>query len=91
MHLKNWSLLYPDRRMRVLSPADDFVATVPYILKDTLALSFGGSCSLSEITTYQVRRFADTTRVHASPLWPMVTDMADRTVSTCGRAWIRRT
>jgi serine/threonine-protein kinase HipA len=60
MHLKNWSLLYPDRRTPVLSPAYDLVATLPYIPNDSLALSFGGSRSLSEITTDQVRRFADT-------------------------------
>jgi len=28
MHLKNWPLLYPDRRTPVLSPAYDFVATL---------------------------------------------------------------
>jgi serine/threonine-protein kinase HipA len=81
MHLKNWSLLYPDRRTPVLSPSYDFVATLPYIPNDTLALSFGGSRSLSEISTDQVRRFADTARLPASPLWPIVTDMTDRTVS----------
>jgi len=81
MHLKNWSLLYPDRRTPVLSPAYDFVATLPYIQNDTLALSFGSSRSLSEITTEQVRRFADTARLPASPLWPMVTEMTDRTVA----------
>ena len=81
MHLKNWSLLYPDRRTPVLSPAYDFVATLPYIPNDTLALSFGGSRSLSEITTDQVRRFADTARLPASPLWRMVTEMTDRTVA----------
>ena len=43
MHLKNWSLLYPDTRTPVLSPAYDFVATLPYIPGDQLALSFGGS------------------------------------------------
>jgi serine/threonine-protein kinase HipA len=79
MHLKNWSLLYPDRRTPVLSPAYDFVATLPYIPNDSLALTFGGSRSLSEITTDQVRRFADTVRLPASPLWPMVTDVAERT------------
>ena len=81
MHLKNWSLLYPDRRTPVFSPAYDFVATLPYIPNDTLALSFGGSRSLTEITTDQVRRFADTARLPASPLWPMVTDMTERTVA----------
>lgn len=79
MHLKNWSLLYPDRRTPVLSPAYDFVATLPYIPTDTLALSFGGSRSISEITTDQVRRFADTARLPASPLWPIVTETAERT------------
>lgn len=81
MHLKNWSLLYPDRRTPVLSPAYDLVATLPYIPNDTLALSFGGSRSLSEITTDQLRRFADTARLPVSPLWPMVTDITDRTVA----------
>jgi serine/threonine-protein kinase HipA len=81
MHLKNWSLLYPDWRTPVLSPAYDFVATLPYIPNDTLALSFGGSRSLTEITRDQVRRFADTARLPASPLWPMVTEMTERTVA----------
>lgn len=81
MHLKNWSLLYPDRRTPVLSPAYDFVATLPYIPKDNLALTFGGSRSLSEITPDQVRRFADTARLPASPLWSIVKDITDRTVA----------
>jgi len=81
MHLKNWSLLYPDRRKPVLSPAYDFVATLPYIPGDKLALNFGGSRSLSEITADQVRRFADTARMPASPLWQIVTQTAERTVA----------
>ena len=85
MHLKNWSRLYPDRRTPVLSPAYDFVAILPYIPNDSLALSFGGSRSLSEIGTDQVRRFADTARLPASPLWTIVTDIIDRTVA----AWER--
>lgn len=79
MHLKNWSLLYPDRRTPVLSPAYDLVATLPYIAEDQLALSFGRTRSLSEITTDQVRRFADAARLPASPLWPIVMETADRT------------
>jgi serine/threonine-protein kinase HipA len=81
MHLKNWSLLYPDRRIPVLSPAYDFVATLPYLASDELALSFGDSRSLSGITTDQVRRFADTARMPASPLWQIVTETAERTVA----------
>jgi serine/threonine-protein kinase HipA len=81
MHLKNWSLLYPDRRTPVLSPAYDFVATIPYIPHDRLALNFGGSRSIDEITADQVRRFADTARLPASPLWPIVSETTERTVA----------
>jgi serine/threonine-protein kinase HipA len=85
MHLKNWSLLYPDGRRPVLSPAYDFVATLPYIPNDSLALTFGGSRSLGEITTDQVRRLAETSHLPASPLWRHVIDLTDRTVA----AWER--
>jgi serine/threonine-protein kinase HipA len=81
MHLKNWSLLYPDRRTPVLSPAYDFVATLPYIPHDRLALNFGGSRSIDEITADQVRRFADTARLPASPLWPIISETAERAVA----------
>jgi serine/threonine-protein kinase HipA len=82
MHLKNWSLLYPDRRTPVLSPAYDFVATLPYLPKDELGLSFGGSRSLSEITPDRMRRFADTARIPASPLWRIAVETAERTVAS---------
>jgi serine/threonine-protein kinase HipA len=46
MHLKNWSLLYPDGRTPVLSPGYDFVATFAYVPSDSLALTFGRSRKL---------------------------------------------
>jgi serine/threonine-protein kinase HipA len=82
MHLKNWSLLYPDRRKPVLSPAYDFVATLAYIPGDRLALNFGGSRSLNEITTGQMRSFAGTARIPASPLWQIAVETAERTVAS---------
>lgn len=85
MHLKNWSLLYPDQRKPVLSPGYDFVATLPYIPHDKLALSFGGSRSLSEITPDQMRRFADTARIPASPLWQVAVETAERAAA----AWTK--
>lgn len=78
MHLKNWSFLYPDTRRPVLSPGYDFVATLPYIPGDKLALTFGGSRSLSDITKEQLRRFADSARIPASPLWPIAVETAER-------------
>ena len=82
MHLKNWSLLYPDRRTPVLSPAYDLVSTLPYIAGDTLGLSFGGSRDIGGITKDQVRRFAETARIPVSPLWGIVTETTDRTVQS---------
>jgi serine/threonine-protein kinase HipA len=81
MHLKNWSLLYPDRRTPVLSPGYDFVATLPYLPDDKLGLSFGGSSSLSEITQDRMRRFADTARIPTSPLWQIAAETAERTAA----------
>ena len=81
MHLKNWSLLYPDRRTPVLSPAYDFVATLPYLPNDDFALNFGGSRSLAEITMGQMRHFADAARIPASPLWQIAVEIAGSTVA----------
>lgn len=81
MHLKNWSLLYPDRHTPVLSPAYDFVATLPYIQNDQLALSFGGSNSLNEITPDQIRHFTDTARLPTHPVSQLVTETIERTVA----------
>jgi serine/threonine-protein kinase HipA len=71
--------LYPDSRTPVLSPAYDFVATFPYIPGDKLALNFGGSRSLSEITVDQIRRFTDTARLPASPVWEIVLETVEKT------------
>jgi serine/threonine-protein kinase HipA len=40
MHMKNWSMFYPDRHNAVLSPAYDFVATIAYLKDDNAALTF---------------------------------------------------
>jgi serine/threonine-protein kinase HipA len=81
MHLKNWSLLYEDGRRPVLSPAYDFVGTLPYIPGDKLALSFGGSRSLDEISLDQVRRFTDTARLPMKPVWEVVRETVERTAA----------
>jgi serine/threonine-protein kinase HipA len=82
MHLKNWSLLYPDTRTPMLSPAYDFVATLPYIPDDKLALTFGGSRSLEGITLDQVRRFTDTAGLPTTPTARMVRETVEATATT---------
>jgi serine/threonine-protein kinase HipA len=81
MHLKNWSLLYPDGRKPILSPAYDFVATLPYVPGDQLALTFGGSRSLHEITLDQLRRFADKAGLPMKPVWDIVLETAENTAA----------
>lgn len=81
MHLKNWTVLYPDSRAPVLSPAYDLVATLPYIPGNQLALNFGDSRSLSEISPDQLRCFADAARLPLSPVSQLVMETVERTVA----------
>ena len=58
-HLKNWSLLYPDGRRPVLSPAYDIIATVLYpAIDDWLALSLGGSDRFETVRAASFEKFA---------------------------------
>jgi serine/threonine-protein kinase HipA len=75
MHLKNWSLVYPDRRNPVLRGTILWRRSLS-IPNDTLTLSFGGSRSLFEITPGQMRRFADTARIPARPQWKIAVETA---------------
>jgi serine/threonine-protein kinase HipA len=79
MHLKNWSLLYPDTRTPVLSPAYDLVATLPYLPGDKLALTFGASRALDGITADQIRRFADKAGLPLPPLANIIRETVERT------------
>lgn len=83
-HLKNWSLIYPDRRTPMLAPAYDLVATIPYIAGDRLALSLGGTKAFAEVNLERFRRLAEKaglpvrlvmqtareTVAHVRDLWP---------------------
>ncbi len=50
MHLKNWSVIYPDGRTAAIAPAYDFVSTVPYIPGDNFALKISRTKDFPEIT-----------------------------------------
>lgn len=85
MHLKNWSLLYPDGRAPVLSPGYDFLCTTFYLPSDRLALTFGESRSLSEISPAQIRRFARKARLPVSAVSKIVIETVERTVEAWNR------
>ena len=57
-HVKNWSLIYPDRRTAALAPAYDLVGTVAYIPKDRLALSLGGTKAFADVNLARFERLA---------------------------------
>ena len=69
MHLKNWSLLYPDGCRPVLAPAYDYPSTAPYPLDRSLALGFGGESRIDDVSPEQVRRLAQKAGLDAAPLW----------------------
>jgi serine/threonine-protein kinase HipA len=50
MHLKNWSLIYPDGQNARLSPAYDFVSTIPYNPGDRAALNYSRTKDFTEFT-----------------------------------------
>lgn len=58
MHLKNWSFLYPDGRTPQLTPAYDFVSTIPYIPDDKLALNLSGTKDMAEINITHFEKLA---------------------------------
>jgi len=83
MHLKNWSLIYPDRRSAALAPAYDFVSTIAYLPDDRLALTFVDSKQFSSITNEQFERFAAKARLPTK----LTLDTVHETVARFAETW----
>ena len=58
MHLKNWSLIYPDGRRAALSPGYDFVSTIAYLPDTHMALTLGRSKAMTRLSLDQLAYFA---------------------------------
>ncbi len=54
MHLKNWSLIYPDGRTPQLAPGYDFLSTTVYIADENMALKFARTKRMAELTMDEV-------------------------------------
>jgi serine/threonine-protein kinase HipA len=78
MHLKNWSLVYPDGRTPRLAPAYDFVATAAYIRSDQMALSIAGTKNMSDVSRELFERFAAKAGLPASLVVRTAEDTAKR-------------
>jgi serine/threonine-protein kinase HipA len=83
MHLKNWSLIYPDRRKAALAPAYDFVSTIAYLPDRNAALNVSRSRRFDEFTEDELSHFA------AKALLPekLVLDTARETVALFHQYW----
>ena len=83
MHLKNWALIYPDKRHAVLAPAYDFVSTVPYIPDEKLALNFVDAKEFNALKIDKFARFAAKARLPGK----LVLDTVKETLDNFSQAW----
>lgn len=83
MHLKNWSLIYPDKRHAALAPAYDFVSTVPYIPDEGAALDFSRTSRFNRFSEDELAHLAARARLSAK----LVLDTARETVELFHQHW----
>jgi len=83
MHLKNWSIIYPNRRRAALAPAYDFVSTIAYIPDPNGALNFSRTKRFDGLTEDELSHLA------AKALLPrkLVLDTARETVALFHEYW----
>lgn len=84
-HLKNWSLIYPDRVSAKLAPLYDQVATVawPKELSRSLALKLGGTKRMSELGRETLARFAERSGFARTRVFTLV----DETLARLAEVW----
>ncbi len=86
MHLKNWSVIYPDKRTAAIAPAYDFVSTILYIRNDKLALNFADTKVFAELDFARFERFAAKAKLSSS----LVRKTVQETVERFQVAWSER-
>ncbi len=83
MHLKNWSVVYPDRRTAALAPAYDFVSTIAYIPDSKAALNVSRTKRFDEFTKDELSHLAARARLPEK----LVLDTARETVALFHEHW----
>lgn len=59
MHLKNWSLIYPDQSRAQLAPAYDLLSTIAYIPDNTAALKYASSRKMTDFSYKELIAFIE--------------------------------
>lgn len=83
MHLKNWSLIYNDKRSASIAPAYDFVSTISYIADKNAALKVSRSKNFADFTMDELSHLAAKARLPEK----LVLDTAEETVSRFHEIW----
>lgn len=82
-HLKNWSLIYSDRKIARLSPVYDLVCTAIYPNQADLGLPFFGTVRLSEISRDHFARLQAGLKVEGDD----VLEVVDETIERFSETW----
>jgi len=86
MHLKNWSVSYPDKRTAAIAPVYDFVSTLLYVPKERLALNFADTKSFEALDHDRFEKFAANARLSSA----LVREAVSSTVERFHAAWQQR-
>lgn len=68
MHLKNWSLIYPDGRTPALAPGYDFVSTIPYLPDAGMALNYIRTRRMAQLGLDELRYLAARASLPQTPV-----------------------
>ncbi len=83
MHLKNWSLIYPDRKTAALSPGYDFVSTIAYLPDDKMALTLGRSKKMADLSLDQLAYLAAKARLPEKLVLDTAKETVERFLAAC--------
>lgn len=83
LHLKNWSLIYPERRTPALSPAYDFVSTIAYLPDDKAALKFARQSRFDAFDLDELAYLAAKARLPET----VVLKTAEETIARFNEVW----
>ncbi|WP_439528864.1 type II toxin-antitoxin system HipA family toxin [Pannonibacter sp.] len=85
MHLKNWSLIYYDRKTPSIAPAYDLLATIPYLPSKTAALKYATTNVMAELTLKELAVLASKAKLPEK----LVMDTAKETVAAFQEVWAK--
>jgi serine/threonine-protein kinase HipA len=78
MHLKNWSLIYPDQRRQILAPVYAFLSTIACVPEEDSALKFHRSRQWESFTYRELETIADKARLPSHLVIAAAKDTVER-------------